>query len=72
MSGCCGLAMASNETDPAADVRRVSVLLGLLFGLAGTGSAAAALALAPLARPVKKMIGGVTGWLDEGFELVTD
>ncbi|MEQ1893987.1 MAG: rhodanese-like domain-containing protein, partial [Planctomycetota bacterium] len=25
--------------------------------------------LARLGRPVKKMIGGVTGWLDEGFEL---
>ena len=25
--------------------------------------------LAKLGRPVKKMIGGVTGWLDEGFEL---
>ncbi|HGF7514615.1 TPA: rhodanese-like domain-containing protein, partial [Vibrio cholerae] len=23
-------------------------------------------------RPVKKMIGGVTGWLDEGFTLVTE
>jgi len=25
--------------------------------------------LARLGRPVKLMIGGVTGWLDEGFEL---
>jgi MFS family permease len=33
-----------------ADVRRVSVLLGLLFGFAGMGSAAAAMALAPLAE----------------------
>lgn len=30
----------------------------------------AALRLARLGAPVKKMIGGVTGWLDEGFELV--
>ena len=30
----------------------------------------AALNLAKLGRPVKKMIGGVTGWLDEGFKLV--
>jgi hypothetical protein len=30
----------------------------------------AALKLASLGRPVKKMIGGVTGWLDEGFTLV--
>jgi rhodanese-related sulfurtransferase len=31
----------------------------------------AAIRLAKLERPVKKMIGGVTGWIDEGFELVT-
>ena len=27
--------------------------------------------LARLGRPVKLMIGGITGWLDEGFELVS-
>jgi len=30
----------------------------------------ATLKLASLGRPVKKMIGGATGWLDEGFTLV--
>lgn len=34
------------------------------------GADRAALRLATLGRPVKKMIGGVRGWLDEGFELV--
>ena len=34
------------------------------------GADKAALRLAELGRPVKKMIGGVTGWMDEGFELV--
>ncbi|MBY0417243.1 MAG: rhodanese-like domain-containing protein [Pararheinheimera sp.] len=34
------------------------------------GADKAALKLAQLQRPVKKMLGGVTGWLDEGFELV--
>ena len=29
----------------------------------------AAIRLAKLNRPVKKMIGGVTGWIDEGFIL---
>ncbi|CAH8237180.1 hypothetical protein VAE122_3050001 [Vibrio aestuarianus] len=29
----------------------------------------AAIRLAKLSRPVKKMIGGVTGWVDEGFSL---
>ncbi|KJY82103.1 rhodanese [Vibrio galatheae] len=35
------------------------------------GTEKAAIRLAKLGRPVKKMIGGVTGWLDEGFELVS-
>ena len=33
------------------------------------GADKAAVALARLGRPVKKMIGGFTGWNDEGFEL---
>ncbi|CPF65737.1 rhodanese-like domain-containing protein [Burkholderia pseudomallei] len=33
------------------------------------GAARAALRLARLGRPVKLMLGGVTGWLDEGFAL---
>lgn len=33
------------------------------------GADKAAIRLAKLGRPVKKMIGGVTGWLDEGFSL---
>lgn len=33
------------------------------------GADRAGVALARLGRPVKKMIGGVTGWIDEGFEL---
>lgn len=36
------------------------------------GADRAAVALARLGRPVKKMIGGVTGWLDEGFELARE
>jgi rhodanese-related sulfurtransferase len=35
------------------------------------GAQRAAVRLARLGRPVKLMIGGVTGWLDEGFELET-
>jgi len=33
------------------------------------GAQRAAIRLAHLGRPVKLMIGGITGWLDEGFEL---
>ena len=34
------------------------------------GAARAAIRLSTLARPVKIMIGGITGWLDERFPLV--
>jgi len=33
------------------------------------GAQKGAVRLARLGRPVKEMIGGVTGWLDEGFQL---
>ena len=33
------------------------------------GGHRAAIKLAGLGRPVKLMIGGITGWLDEGFAL---
>ncbi|MFM0503800.1 rhodanese-like domain-containing protein [Paraburkholderia caffeinilytica] len=33
------------------------------------GATRAAIKLAQLGRPVKVMIGGITGWLDEGFQL---
>mgnify|MGYP000126705534 CR=1 FL=1 len=36
------------------------------------GTEKAAIVLAKLNRPVKKMIGGITGWIDEGFSLVSD
>ena len=35
------------------------------------GADKGALRLAELGRPVKLMIGGVTGWLDEGFTLAS-
>ena len=34
------------------------------------GANKGALALAKLGRPVKEMIGGTVGWVDEGFDLV--
>lgn len=35
------------------------------------GANKGAVRLAQLGRPVKEMIGGVTGWIDEGFALAT-
>jgi len=36
------------------------------------GADRAGVRLARLGRPVKKMIGGVTGWIDEGYDLEVD
>ncbi len=36
------------------------------------GANRGAVRLAELGRPVKEMIGGITGWMDEGFELATE
>lgn len=36
------------------------------------GADKAAVRLARLNRPVKKMIGGIEGWKDEGFELASE
>ena len=36
------------------------------------GANKAAVRLAKLGIPVKMMIGGITGWLDEGFKLVAE
>ena len=36
------------------------------------GADKAAVRLASMNRPVKKLIGGVTGWVDEGFDLISD
>lgn len=36
------------------------------------GANKGAIRLAELGRPVKEMIGGITGWLDEGFALATE
>ncbi len=35
------------------------------------GANKAAVRLARMGRPVKEMIGGITGWIDEGFALAT-
>ncbi len=36
------------------------------------GADRAAIRLARLGRPVKKMIGGITGWQDEGYRLASE
>src|SRR5512144_1988259 len=53
--------LARAMTSTAADARRISLLVGLLFGLAGMGSSSAAIALPVLARDLH-VSTGVSAW----------
>jgi rhodanese-related sulfurtransferase len=48
---------------------RHSVFVTYCAGPHCNGADKAALRLARLGRPVKKMVGGIEGWKDEGFDL---
>ena len=52
-----------------ADYPKTTVFVVYCAGPHCNGANKAAVKLAALGYPVKEMIGGVTGWLDEGFEL---
>ena len=52
-----------------ADFARPTLFVVYCAGPHCNGADRAAVRLARLERPVKLMIGGITGWRDEGFEL---
>ena len=60
-----GKIIGSKLADYAAD----TVFVTYCAGPHCNGAARAAVRLAQLGRPVKIMAGGITGWLDEGFDL---
>jgi rhodanese-related sulfurtransferase len=55
-----------------ADWPEETILVTYCAGTHCNGAARGALRLAELKRPVKIMAGGITGWLDEGFSLISD
>lgn len=57
-------------TDTLANYPKDTLFVVYCAGPHCNGADKAAIKFAQLNRPVKKLIGGVTGWLDEGFELV--
>jgi rhodanese-related sulfurtransferase len=61
-----GKIIESGLTQYAAD----TVFVVYCAGPHCNGAHRGAIRLAQLGRPVKLMIGGITGWRDEGFELV--
>ncbi|MDG1086375.1 MAG: rhodanese-like domain-containing protein [Acidimicrobiales bacterium] len=70
VEGAVSLPRSSMSEDAFAEYPSDTVFRVYCAGPHCNGADKAALRLAHLGRPVKKMIGGVTGWLDEGFDLI--
>lgn len=68
--GAVDLAQRKIVAAKLADYPADTVFVTYCAGPHCNGAARAAIRLARLGRPVKIMVGGVTGWLDEGFTLV--
>ncbi|HEU4616559.1 MAG TPA: rhodanese-like domain-containing protein [Gammaproteobacteria bacterium] len=67
--GAVSLPHASIDTAALAEYPEDRLFVVYCAGPHCNGAHRAAIRLARLGRPVKIMIGGVTGWRDEGFEL---
>jgi len=68
--GAVGLPHGSIDDGSLARWDQDTVFVVYCNGPHCNGADRAALRLARLGRPVKKMIGGIEGWKDEGFDLV--
>jgi rhodanese-related sulfurtransferase len=69
IAGARSLPHARIDDDTLAAFAPDTLLVVYCAGPHCNGADRAAVRLASFGRPVKKMIGGVTGWVDEGFEL---
>jgi len=70
IDGAVSLPHPRINADTLREYPRDTLFLVYCAGPHCNGTEKAAIRLAKLGRPVKKMIGGVTGWLDEGFRLI--
>ena len=71
LPGALNLPQATLTEERLAEYAMDTLFVVYCAGPHCNGSTRAALRIANLGRPVKEMIGGTTGWVDEGFELVT-
>ncbi len=67
--GAINIPMRRLTVEGLADYPKTTVFVVYCAGPHCNGANKAAVKLAALDYPVKEMIGGVTGWLDEGFQL---
>ena len=71
VDGAVGLPHAAIKASTLAEYSKDTLFVVYCAGPHCNGAHRAAIQLARLGRPVKMMIGGITGWLDEGFQLVS-
>lgn len=72
VAGAVNVPHATIEQARLADYSSDTLFVVYCAGPHCNGAHRAAIRLAHLGRPVKMMIGGITGWVDEGFQLVSD
>ncbi len=70
--GAQNLPHAAIDAERMAEFAAESLFVVYCAGPHCNGANRAAVRLARLGLPVKEMIGGITGWQDEGFELETE
>lgn len=71
IAGACLMPYSSIDEQALQAYSADTVFVVYCAGPHCNGADKAAIKLARLGRPVKKMLGGITGWLDEGFSLQT-
>ena len=69
IEGAINIPHKNLNDETLADIDKDTLIVVYCAGPHCNATEKAAVRLARLGRPVKKMIGGVTGWLDEGFSL---
>jgi rhodanese-related sulfurtransferase len=70
VSGAINIPHGKMTAGRMSDLPRGKLLVVYCAGPHCNGAAKAAVRLARLGLPVKMMIGGIVGWLDEGFALI--
>jgi rhodanese-related sulfurtransferase len=70
VSGAINIPWVTITEDRMKEFSRDTVFVVYCAGPHCNGANKAAIRLSQLGRPVKEMIGGVTGWVDDGFTLV--
>ena len=71
IAGSINIPHRSLSEETLSDIPKNTLIVVYCAGPHCNATEKAAVRIARLERPVKKMIGGVTGWLDEGFTLLS-